>query len=531
MGRPCRWSLGFLALALVTACGGPDAAPAAGDPADPAPLVRGDTVDPQVAERLLADFERLESVERERRVAALDARVERATWTLSGLEEAVGGPDAADGTFAALYERVRADLPALSRQVQQPAAFGRSAPPGATVTEAAGAALFGGLVITAASARGAASLADGENTGSTTADGITRSATRDTGSITASRTAVVDGVEVTIDTSTTVRACPGPDGVAVAEGSIGTTVRKGGTGLRSTYSAKVRVQVGDDAEVVSETHDLRSERSDFAGGKGTYADVSLTQGQWVVNRTAGRLPENYVQESVNATLFMGSILVQFLVDAAQERWQSGACVRLAPRPSKGPTGLDPGDRVTVLAEPRAKLDGRPTGGTVTAVLTAGEASVSPSGSKVPADATFTYTAPARTARTGDVELESRSRRGVGKASVHFDTFESSFAAEGGGGDYRGTGVICSLSRPFTVSGSGLQQRFTPRGETSGTYVLSGRAGGVSWSGDGTYRVDLNSARTAGTLTTTGTNTIRTPRGTFSDTARATFTLRAIANCD
>jgi len=105
----------------------------------------------------------------------------------------------------------------------------------------------------------------------------------------------------------------------------------------------------------------------------------------------------------------------FLEDAAPERLESGRCVRLDVTPSAGPKDLEPSQEVSLLAAPRSKIDGAAAGGSVTAVLTAGGATVAPSATKVPADATFTYTAPERDRQVRDPLLEARSKRGVAKA--------------------------------------------------------------------------------------------------------------------
>ena len=80
-------------------------------------------------------------------------------------------------------------------------------------------------------------------------------------------------------------------------------------------------------------------------------------------------------------------------------------------------------------------------------------------------------------------------------------------------------------------GAGLTLSFVPSDQTRGSYTLSGKAAGVTWSGGGTYKVKLNSHKNSGTLRTLGTNTITTPVGQFSDTARTAFTLRSVTACD
>ena len=89
------------------------------------------------------------------------------------------------------------------------------------------------------------------------------------------------------------------------------------------------------------------------------------------------------------------------------------------------TGLQPSTSVAISAAPRSKIDGGPVGGAVTATLS-GEGAVTPSGTKVPADASFTYTAASTAGKAGKVALEARSRRGVAKAELNFDTAEDSW---------------------------------------------------------------------------------------------------------
>lgn len=518
---------GVLALLLaLAACGGESTKKADGA------LLDGDTVNPAVATQVVSDFEKLDAPVQEKQAADLDSAVERAAWTLSGLEDAVGGRDQADALFAQLNTASRAQLAPMVGPMKAVKPFGKAAAPRVDdLSQAGGAGLFGALMVSSLSAGAAAGLPDGVNTGSETNNGFTRSATKTSGTIKSSNSTTVSGVELKIETSATVQPCPDASGTVVAEGSMSASTHKGGTGHSFTYKAKVTLQVGDDAEIASSTEELRSEQADYAGGKGHYVDVAVDgKGGYQVQRSRGELPADYVTQSVTGALMFGKMLSNSLSDAAERVWKSGACVTLAPTVSAGPTGLDPSASVTITAAPRSKIDGGAVGGTVTAQMSGGAASVDPSGTKVKADATFTYTAPGERQKTGDVALEARSKRGVAKAALHFDTYDTSFQAEGGGGDFRGSGTICSLTKPFTISGTGLTLTFTPTSEAGGSYVLTGNAAGVSWSGSGTYTVKFNASRNSGTLKTVGKNTIQTPRGTFSDQAVASFSLRQVRNC-
>ena len=542
-GHPRALGL-LLAVALAGGCSGdPVDDPGGGSgPGDAASSVLADdavdataAADPTAAGDLLEEFDALDEPAREQRAADLNRLVERATWTLSGLDEAVG-TERADEVFDAANAGIRTELAAVGARIgglEGLQAFGTSAPlPLDELSQAQGASLFGAVMLSSLSASAAAGLVDGVHTGSGTENGVTQSATRDTGTVSVHKTAVVEGVTVTIDTSVKVAPCPDASGRAVAEGSMAASATKDGVGHRFSYTAAVEIHVDDNAEVASTTETFTAEQGDADAAGEKYVAVAVDgNGDFTVTQTRGDLPPGYAQQSANGAQIMSRLLAHSLVRAAEDRWKSGRCVKLEPTVSVGPTGLRPGAAVTITAAPRSVIDGASAGGTVTANLTAGGAGVEPAGSKVKADASFTYTAPPEAQQTGDVSLEARSRRGVAKASLHFDTYPLSFVAEGGGGDFKGTGVICDLREPFTISGTGLTLSFTPSGETGGSYTLSGKAAGATWSGGGTYKVKLNSSRNSGRLRTQGTNTITTPLGQFSDTARAAFTLRSVHACD
>ena len=180
---------------------------------------------------------------------------------------------------------------------------------------------------------------------------------------------------------------------------------------------------------------------------------------------------------------MAMMLQDKAVEAAKKGWESGRCVVLEPTTSPGKrTGLKPSTAVTITAAPRSKIDGAATGGTVTATLN-GASSVDPAGSKVPADATFAYVAPGEKDKSATVALEARSKRGVAKASVAFDTKAGGFALKGSiptaPGGTRITGATCDVTQPFTAESSGDMVgtiTFTPTDDVSGKVAFKGRVG-------------------------------------------------------
>ncbi len=63
-----------------------------------------------------------------------------------------------------------------------------------------------------------------------------------------------------------------------------------------------------------------------------------------------------------------------------------------------------------------------------------------------------------------------------------------YSISGGADEFFGTGTICDIKQPFTVSGSGVTVTFTPSSFKSGSYSYSGSMSGIAVSGTGKYTV-------------------------------------------
>lgn len=231
-------------------------------------------------------------------------------------------------------------------------------------------------------------------------------------------------------------------------------------------------------------------------------------------------------------MLRGAELLQTLIAEAMLRglgsasspWEGGRCVQLdvSSDPSKR-TAARPNTAYALEAKPRAKSDGAPAGGTVVATLS-GNSSLQPNGSKVKADAKFDYANPAKADESASVTFEARSKRGVGRASLAFDTKRKhAYHAEGGLQAFHGTGTICDLAAPFTISGGGNTVTFTPTRENSGTYTYQGVMGTIGVYGSGTWSATVD--ENGGRLTGTGNGCVKTPMGTrcANDTERYTLT--------
>ena len=118
----------------------------------------------------------------------------------------------------------------------------------------------------------------------------------------------------------------------------------------------------------------------------------------------------------------------------------------------GPDSVKPGGTSEITAAPRSAIDGGQVGGNVTATL-AGELTLEPNGSPVPADAGFVYSAPTdNLPKNAKVSLEARSRRGVGKAEIVFQIFRIGYVASGSGDGITFSGTTSDPELFFTVSG-------------------------------------------------------------------------------
>jgi len=93
-------------------------------------------------------------------------------------------------------------------------------------------------------------------------------------------------------------------------------------------------------------------------------------------------------------------------------------------------------------------------------------------------------------------------------------------------------VICDLSQPFNVRGkgetAGIVFSFKPADDKGGAFTIGGTAGGVPWSGEGTYMVNTNGE--AGEMPIKGSWRITTPVGSFGDAGTIPGELSAAPDC-
>lgn len=504
-----------LVLSLALAACGADPAPGDGAPPGPADvaaveptledLAEDGTLDPEVLARWREAIEAMPREELEQRAADAARDVELELYALSGLTDELGGPEEAARSVDEAAQWL-ADLGSelAAPAAPRPAPFARSVGTGTTgsgttgSTDAGfGAGLFGGMVI---GQLGADAAVSSTNDGQVGTKEIARGVTLDAGteSVTlSSDNTFTDkaGVTMRLATRNTVVPCPGADGTFRASASveIASTAGGGRTGKRATFDVEITGTVGEQAQLIGYDTQYRGQMADFKDSRGGFLDFSAsfqqggTFGGFRVNRTGGTVTDGLVKATMLFATLTALSIAGRLAEAAQKGWESGRCVRLGTTVSAGPTGLDPSSAVTITAKPRSKVDGAPTGGTVTAAMAGGEASVSPG--SAPADATFTYTAPGEVDRTGSVALESRSRRGVGKATLAFDTRRTAYTASGGG-ELSFSGRVGDLRAPFELSasfpGGTTTFRFDGARDDGGAVRVTGGGSGARLTGRGTY---------------------------------------------
>lgn len=503
---------------------------------------------PEALAALVAEFLALPPDQQDIALSDLALRLELASADAFGLTTAVGDEASTTAALSGAYTKVQrkldADRSALEELVASApdagsattsagrgSSIGRSfhatpivsaddgsGPSGGAV---AGLGLFLGYI---AVATAGSTMVDGSNSWEAgrsetlpPGDGMQGTVSTDAVSMQLAYTGKQDGVDVQFKATVSVKPCPAADGTFEFDATIDVKASKGGAGQNAKVDVKVNGQVDDNADIASTTYDSRTEWSDFANGKGQYVDFTMggANGTDVAfNRSGGAVTTEFVQLAVMMSAIIGGLIKAQLLSAAERAWKSGRCVALKVTPSAGPAGLDPSAVVSVLAEPRSKVDGSPTGGTVTGTLSNGGQSFEPDGSAVPADANSTYTAPDEVDKSGTVDFEARSKRGVGKASVTFTTSKATaYKVVGGLQDWKVSMVVCDVTKPFTLESPGVgTANFS--GGLSGTYEASGV---FNFHYAGTYTITLeNGLGSPGKMIATSGGTIAGKAGSGSE---------------
>ena len=539
---PLPRSLGsafVVASLLVTSCGGGSVSKSADVSGGVAPVSDSEgPADPSSADVEALVNETLSSFDPDNldafvaQAAALDRTVELDMAEWSGLEAALGGGDSTSAAFASQDQFYAAFTDAVTAPPQL--GFRRIQADGPSI----GMGLFGGLMVVGL---GSKAIVQGGNDGSTgtatPTEGFTITATAESVEMAVDLTHESDGLTTKLKTNVKILPCPDVNGDFTVEATVDVSASAGGKQQSGKLDVKVTGQLNDNAELASSSTDIRLKRDGL--GMGSFVDSSISYASdgtattklndfnWFTTK-----PEDFSSNAQLAAIF-GLLIKQYLLDAVAAGYLSGRCVEIGYGVSPGTTGLEPGSSATITARPRGKQDGVPTGGTVQALLSAGANSVDPSSTPIPVDAEFEYGAPDEPNKTGTVSLEARSKRGVGRADISFDTKQTAYLVDAMWGDFALNGSICEAGRPFrldaTSSDGSLIMNFTWTGETAGSIEFAGNVDVAVITGTGTFVVELDGEGGTLSIVTTGTGVmegLEVP--TFVDST--TFPLQAGGDC-
>ena len=464
----------------------------------------------------------------------------------AGIVEALGGEANSIAALRALGDDYERQLRALAGDMPRlvPVAFtGDGIDSGFVGAGFGGAA---GLLVGATALSGIGGLSD-EQLAERTADGPFQLSKDGANTVTAGadgsmdmaiefRGEVEQGLSGTMRTKIHVDGCPDPSGRVTVTMQVSSAMQVSGRpGVGGFVDSELRYErwLDDDAQLLDGIDGMAVDMRMHAGGRGARGSQFL-DGQMAFDRGGTGDIDSFNQrgfdaifhgdeirhalEMAHGSLRMQMLLAEFLLrglGSSGAPWESGHCIRLdvSSAPEKR-SGLRPSTAFDLVAAPRVKADGSFPGGTVRATLAGGER-LTRDLEKVRANAEYHYTAPAESRQSATIAFEARSKRGVGRATLAFDTRRRGYRLQGHYGKLPVSATTCSLEQPFDVALSiGLTMRFTPSGSEGGRWTLHGTAGGVPWSGGGGYALRLDDGG-GGTLTSDGTATANSPVGAFS----------------
>ena len=316
------------------------------------------------------------------------------------------------------------------------------------------------------------------------------------------QTVDADGVTGKVKTKVHLDACPDASGKLVV--TIDTESQMSAGGKQGAVKAKFRVerQLDDDARLIDggdATLEITMDGTGASGPLHAGANVSTTNGFQPFEESGFNIfhPEEaqHTADLMNGMFVtlqaMAEAMLTGALSGGEPPWESGRCVDLQVRsdPAKR-KGARPNTAYTLFAEPRAKSDGMPTGGTVKATLN-GANRLNPTG-KIKADAKFDYANPEKKDQSASIDFEARSRRGVGKATLDFDTKKGGYRIVAvSSGACAEPITVCDISKPFTntICGGTVTWTHTPTGDKGGDFTFRFANGKGVANASGTYTLN------------------------------------------
>lgn len=438
-----------------------------------------------------AEFARLQKQGAEataREITKIEYPATRSLMKASGIDAALGGEAKADAALQklfALYEQksraFAAELPGLfDKRSGGGGGFGGGGESGyggmaaSTTTagmqnEAAEQTWEQGQEAGQSSGSQTTSTSNGSSTTEWTQDGYANTTTYEGN--------LPEGLKGKVTTRVKTVACPDASGKIEIEFESTSDLGSASGSAQTKVSSKLVQHLDDDANFIDD--DMDSDvHVEQTTGSGSHVDVSdgLSTSRGEAGSKVNGRNRNASNEDVElaqALAKLGRFAAMQALDSAKKAIESGKCVKLDVRsdPAKR-TGAKPNTAYTLFAEPRAESDGAPTRGTVKATLS-GEHMLNPRDKKVPADAQFDYQNPEKKDQSATIDFEARSKRGVGKASVNFDTKKGGYriAAVSGSGACAEPITVCDVSKPFTntICGGKVTWTHTPTSDKGGNF--------------------------------------------------------------
>ena len=307
-------------------------------------------------------------------LASGDAAVERSLWEGSGLEEALGGPDAADEVFAGLQAQL-ADAVGGVQADDTPIALASFTQ--ASVGEATGAGMFAGMLVTDLLTEAGMVASKGGETGEVTKDfGKGGTVTMSSGEDGVVKTAFsldteYKGVKITLVVQSEMNPCPDPNGEVDAKGVYQVVVTgPDGAGSSTQIDLDLAVQVNDDAQVGFSDYTYEAAYMTRPQAPGEVFDLTSSAVSFTASSDgseyelhersfAALWSSTFELEAIRTAAFFAQWIAASLEKSAQKGWEDGRCIDLQGAYSAGPKGLKPKATVTATLTPVAKMEGAP----------------------------------------------------------------------------------------------------------------------------------------------------------------------------
>jgi hypothetical protein len=235
--------------------------------------------------------------------------------------------------------------------------------------------------------------------------------------------------------------CPDAQGNVPLQFTFKATVGQPGAGEQVAVLSQATGHVNDDGKLGSyddtSTFQGARQRTPPPGMDPRFANIFFEFQEKLTQYTGNNIPPTYkgnytrgsvaldydfAAETASSLRLIEMFLIQNAFQIAEEKWSTGYCVEIqVPELGAGVKSVQPNSETSFTANVHQRFENAALQVPVIATLNDGQVFVSPSGSKVPAPASFTYKAPGENNKTAIVILLTRSNRGIATLDVKFKT--------------------------------------------------------------------------------------------------------------